>query len=54
LERRLLAVGARIEVFVTKPGLIGRYARFKVRKAKPPARVDGCLSPGAESPAPCP
>jgi YD repeat-containing protein len=53
-ERRLLAVGAKIEVFITKPGSIGKYARFKVRKAKPPARVDGCLMPGAEHPAPCP
>jgi acid phosphatase type 7 len=53
-ERRLLAVGVKIEVFVTKPGVIGKYTRFKVRRGKAPARVDGCLPPGGGSFVACP
>lgn len=52
-ERRLKA-GVRIEIFVRKPGLIGKYTRFRIRAGEPPARVDRCLFPGQARPRRCP
>ena len=34
VEKRFYPAGVKIEVFVTKPGMIGKYTRFKIRKAK--------------------
>lgn len=51
-ERRLRA-GITLEIFVRKPGRIGKYTRFVIRAGKPPARLDRCLVPGRERPAPC-
>jgi hypothetical protein len=53
-ERRLLPAGIVIKVFVTKPGMIGKFARFKIRRRKPPARTDGCVVPGVATPTRCP
>ena len=53
LERRL-RVGTVIEVFVTKGDAIGKYARFKIRRAREPGRVDACLFPGNLDPGSCP
>ena len=52
--QRSFARGAVIEVFVTSTGKIGKYARFRFRRRKPPSRADGCLQPGARRPSPCP
>jgi chitodextrinase len=52
-ERRLRA-GVRLELFVRKPGRIGKYTRFVIRAGKPPARVDRCLLPGRAPPVSCP
>jgi PKD repeat protein len=54
LEGRLLRFGTTVRVFVTKPGEIGKYTRFEVRRKRPPARVDRCLLPGRRAPAKCP
>ncbi len=54
LQGRFLRAGTRIEVFVTKPGMIGKYTRFKIRGGKPPARKDRCLMPGTKRPVRCP
>jgi hypothetical protein len=54
LERRLLRAGARLRIFVTKGGAIGKYTRFRVRKARPPARRDLCLLPSKREPVRCP
>jgi hypothetical protein len=54
LEHRLLRAGVVIKVFVTKPGMIGKFARFRVRRHKPPARTDGCVLPGVAAPTRCP
>jgi hypothetical protein len=54
LEGRVLKAGIRLEVFITKPGMIGKYTRFKIRKAKPPRRVDRCLPPDSNKPIACP
>jgi PKD repeat protein len=52
-ERRYRA-GAILQVFVTKPGAIGKFTSFKVRRNKAPRRRDLCVLPGARLPSPCP
>jgi hypothetical protein len=54
LEGRLLPAGIKLEVFITKPGMIGKYTRFKIRKSKPPRRTDRCLQPDSSKPVACP
>ena len=53
LQRRLGA-GTVIEVFATRPGTIGKYTRFRIRRGRPAARVDRCVAPGASRPSACP
>jgi hypothetical protein len=53
VEKKFYPAGVRIEVFVTKPGMIGKYTRFKVRKGKAPVRTDRCLPPGSLKPVRC-
>jgi PKD repeat protein len=52
LERRL-HTGAVIEVFVTAPGRIGKYARITIRSNAAPVRRDLCLQPGKSKPVAC-
>jgi hypothetical protein len=54
LEGSLLRFGSKLRVYVTKPPLIGKYTRFKIRRSGPPERIDRCLIPGREKPARCP
>lgn len=54
LEKRLLRGGASVKVLVSKPGEIGKYTLFKIRRSKPPARSDSCLQPGSTKPVECP
>ena len=54
LEGRLLRIGLRLQLYVTKPRMIGKYTRFRIRRGRPPARTDGCLVPGARAPVRCP
>jgi hypothetical protein len=49
LERRLRS-GTVIEIFVTAPGRIGKYARITIRSNAAPARRDLCLNPGKSTP----
>ena len=42
--QRLLRPGATLEIKVSKPGQIGKYVRFVVRRGKLPTRQDRCLS----------
>jgi PKD repeat protein len=51
--KRVLRSGARLEVLVRAPNVIGRYVRWRIRGGKPPVRTDRCLMPGASSPTPC-
>jgi hypothetical protein len=53
LERRLRA-GAVIQVYVTAPGTIGKYTRFRVRRGGAPFRRDMCVPAAGIVPAPCP
>jgi hypothetical protein len=50
---RVLAAGARVEVFVRAPGVIGRYVAWRIRAGKRPVRTDRCLLPGASEPTRC-
>src|SRR5215216_1294221 len=50
---RQLTGGVTLEVFVRKSGRIGKYTRFRIRAARPPARVDRCLLPGKARPVRC-
>jgi PKD repeat protein len=52
LERRL-RTGAVIEIFVTAPGRIGKYARITIRSNAAPTRRDLCLQPGRSKPVAC-
>jgi hypothetical protein len=54
LEKHFYPAGVKIEVRVTRPGTIGKYTLFRVRRGKPPARTDRCLIPGEPSPVRCP
>lgn len=47
--QRSYRAGAVIQVYVTKPGSVGRYVRIKVRKGKAPLRTDLCLKSGRAS-----
>jgi hypothetical protein len=53
-RRRMLRPGAVVQVWVTRPGEIGKYTRFRIRKGRTPARVDRCLMPGSKAPVACP
>jgi hypothetical protein len=52
-RRQYLRAGVRLEVFVTKRGMIGKYTRFRIRRGKAPARLDRCLVPGVKKPVRC-
>jgi hypothetical protein len=54
LEGSLLRPGSTLRLFVTRPGAVGKYTRFKILKAKPPTRTDKCLVPGSGAPIACP
>ena len=54
LERRRLRAGVRVTVLVSRPGTIGKYSRFKVRRGRPPKRTDSCIAPGTVVPVSCP
>jgi hypothetical protein len=51
---RSLRAGAVLEIRISKGGEIGKYTRFTIRRGKPPARVDTCLSPTGVMPMVCP
>jgi hypothetical protein len=53
MERRLRA-GAVLQIYVTAPGRIGKYTRFRVRNGGPPMRRDLCMVPAAPTPSACP
>lgn len=51
---RGLSFGVVLEIMVSKPGEIGKYTRFTVRRGKLPERVDMCLNPAGALPFVCP
>lgn len=53
LERRL-PTGTVLRVSVTKPGNVGKYTQFTLRRGRAPARRDLCLRDGSTHPTACP
>jgi hypothetical protein len=53
-EGHLLRPATVVQIWVTKPGKVGKYTRFVIRKGRPPKRVDRCLMPGSRRPVRCP
>jgi hypothetical protein len=53
-RNRLLRTGAIVRVLVVKQGAVGKYTRLRIRKGKPPARVDRCVTSVKSRPFPCP
>jgi hypothetical protein len=51
---RGLRFGVVLEIMVSKPGEIGKYTRFVVRRGKLPERVDMCLNSASAIPFVCP
>lgn len=51
---RFLPGGVVLQIRVSKPGMIGKYTRFTVRRSRPPARFDTCLGPAGIRPMTCP
>jgi hypothetical protein len=51
---RLLLPGVRVRVYVTKPGAVGKYTKFRFRARNAPVRTDYCVMPGSWAPAECP
>jgi PKD repeat protein len=48
--QRTLRSGVVLELYVTHPGEIGKYTRFRIRKNKGPVRLDRCLSADSSPP----
>jgi PKD repeat protein len=51
--KRVLVAGARIQVYVRAPGVIGRFVGWRIRAGKRPIRTDRCLLPGVKEPTRC-
>jgi hypothetical protein len=51
---RLLRPGVRVRFYITKRGAIGKYTKFRFRRARAPVRTDSCLLPGKWTPSQCP
>jgi hypothetical protein len=51
---RFLRAGIVLQIRVTQPGSIGKYASFRIRAHGPPVRSDRCLLPGDSKPIECP
>jgi len=52
-ERRLRA-GAVLKIYVTKPGFIGKYTRFRFMRNRVPLRADRCAKAPGTQPRTCP
>jgi hypothetical protein len=51
---RLLRPRASLRVYVSGGDEIGKFTRFRIRRARPPARTDRCLAPNSRAPMRCP
>ena len=51
---RFLRAGIALEIRTSKPGKIGAFTRYAIRRRKLPARSDSCLDPGGRKPIACP
>ena len=51
---RLLRAGLRLQISVTRPGVVGKHTTILIRRGRPPLRSDRCLVPGRLRPTSCP
>jgi hypothetical protein len=51
---RFLKSGVVLEIWISKPGQIGKFTRFVIRRGKSPTRSDECLNPAGTTPIVCP
>jgi PKD repeat protein len=51
---RFLPAKTRLELFIWRKGMVGKYTRFDMRRLLAPKRTDMCLFPGGQWPGPCP
>ncbi len=51
---RFLRAGTILEIRVSKPGTVGKYTKFVVRRGRLPVRSDECLDPANRKPIACP
>jgi hypothetical protein len=51
---RPLRFGITLEILISKPGEIGKYTRFAIRRGRLPERLDMCLDPAGVKPLACP
>src|SRR2546423_1604015 len=51
---RFVRAGLALEIRISKPGKIGAFTRFAIRRRKLPARSDSCLDPAGIKPIACP
>jgi hypothetical protein len=51
---RFLRGGVVLDVWISKPGQIGKFTRFVIHRGKSPTRVDECLNPAGTTPIVCP
>lgn len=53
-HERFYPDGTILQVYIWKPGEVGKYTRFRIRKKVAPVRTDRCLYPGGKWPGRCP
>jgi PKD domain len=54
IQGKNLSAGVRLEVLISKRDRIGKYTRFRIRRDRPPLRLDRCLRFGDTRGTPCP
>jgi hypothetical protein len=47
--QRSMRAGTILRIYVTKPGFVGKYTRFTIRRNKAPTRGDSCATPNVTS-----
>jgi hypothetical protein len=52
--QRRLRPGAVLELVITKPGFVGKYTSFLIRRRRPPVRTELCVLPGTTDGSACP
>jgi hypothetical protein len=51
---RFLRAGLALDIRISKPGKIGSFTRYAIRRHKLPVRSDSCLDPAGSKPIACP
>ncbi len=54
LRNRALRTGTTVRIYVTRPGAIGTYLTYVIRRGGFRKSPERCLPPGSRRPGPCP